>query len=63
MNPKITVIIAGELQIPVVKTQNTIDLIADGATIPFIARYRKENDRKPLMRYRSPGLLNYGRNS
>ncbi len=42
MNPKITAIIAGELQIPVVKTQNTIDLIADGATIPFIARYRKE---------------------
>ena len=42
MNPKITEIIAGELQIPVVRARNTIDLLHDGATVPFIARYRKE---------------------
>ncbi|RMH68525.1 MAG: RNA-binding transcriptional accessory protein [Gemmatimonadetes bacterium] len=34
--------LAQELHLPVVAVQNTLDLIANGATIPFIARYRKE---------------------
>ena len=42
MNSTITEIIAGELQISPVRAQNTISLIAGGATVPFIARYRKE---------------------
>ncbi len=35
-------IISGLLNIPQKKVENTIDLLAEGATIPFIARYRKE---------------------
>ncbi len=42
MSQKITEIIAGDLKIRPVKVQNTIDLLTGGATIPFIARYRKE---------------------
>ena len=34
--------IATELQIPTPKVSATAQLLADGATIPFIARYRKE---------------------
>jgi protein Tex len=37
-----TRIISGLLNIPQKKVENTIDLLAEGATIPFIARYRKE---------------------
>jgi uncharacterized protein len=35
-------IIAGELKITDWQVQNTIELLNEGATIPFIARYRKE---------------------
>jgi protein Tex len=35
-------IIARELNLSVVQVTNTIKLIADGATVPFISRYRKE---------------------
>ncbi len=35
-------IISQSLNIPIKKVENTIDLLAEGATIPFIARYRKE---------------------
>jgi uncharacterized protein len=35
-------IIAAELQIPAHKVIATVDLLADGATVPFISRYRKE---------------------
>ncbi len=35
-------IISQTLNIPHRKVESTIDLLADGATIPFIARYRKE---------------------
>lgn len=35
-------IISGLLNIPQKKVESTIDLLAEGATIPFIARYRKE---------------------
>ncbi|QRN83751.1 RNA-binding transcriptional accessory protein [Chloroflexota bacterium] len=34
--------IAAQLNLPVGKVQNTIDLLDQGNTIPFIARYRKE---------------------
>ncbi len=34
--------IAEQLKIPAGKVQNTIDLLEQGNTIPFIARYRKE---------------------
>ena len=39
---KYTQIIAGELNQPAGFVQNTINLLESGATIPFIARYRKE---------------------
>ena len=39
---KIYKIVAEELKIPVDKVENTIKLLDDGATIPFVARYRKE---------------------
>ena len=35
-------IISQTLSIPHRKVESTIDLLAEGATIPFIARYRKE---------------------
>ncbi|HOE92119.1 MAG TPA: Tex-like N-terminal domain-containing protein, partial [Candidatus Cloacimonadota bacterium] len=34
--------LANTLQVQAWQVQNTIDLIADDKTIPFIARYRKE---------------------
>ncbi len=42
MNQQITELISGELKIRPVRIQSTIDLLSGGATIPFIARYRKE---------------------
>ena len=39
---KIISIIANELQIKLTQVENTIKLIDEGNTIPFIARYRKE---------------------
>ena len=42
MNEKIIKIIAEELQVKVFQVENTIKLIDEGNTIPFIARYRKE---------------------
>ena len=41
-NQKIANIIAEELNIKVLQVTKTIDLINEGNTIPFIARYRKE---------------------
>ncbi|PSF39370.1 RNA-binding transcriptional accessory protein [Aphanothece hegewaldii CCALA 016] len=35
-------LIASELSIQTVRVQNALNLLAEGATIPFIARYRKE---------------------
>ena len=35
-------IIAGALQLREQQVKNTIDLLEEGATIPFISRYRKE---------------------
>jgi uncharacterized protein len=42
INIKFTEIIAAELNQPPAFVQNTINLLESGATIPFIARYRKE---------------------
>lgn len=39
---KIIQTIAGEFNIKPVQVENTIKLIDEGNTIPFIARYRKE---------------------
>jgi len=36
-------IIAGRVGIPVRQVKNTIELLEEGATIPFISRYRKEH--------------------
>ena len=35
-------IIAGQLGIAADRVKNTVELLNDGATVPFIARYRKE---------------------
>lgn len=43
---KIIEIIASELQIKKFQVENTVKLIDEGNTIPFIARYRKEATRK-----------------
>jgi len=35
-------IVAEELKIKVVQVENTIKLLDEGATVPFVSRYRKE---------------------
>ena len=35
-------IIANELSVGHDQVENTLELLAEGATVPFIARYRKE---------------------
>jgi uncharacterized protein len=42
LNPEHTDIIAAELDLQKFQVQATAELLMDGATIPFIARYRKE---------------------
>ncbi len=42
MSVQISQIIATELQLQLGNVQNTIELIDEGATVPFISRYRKE---------------------
>ena len=42
MNEEHIVAIAGELQLAPRQVHASAQLLADGATIPFIARYRKE---------------------
>lgn len=42
MNSKITEIISQNLAIKTVQVINTISLLEEGATVPFISRYRKE---------------------
>ncbi|TRX63018.1 Tex family protein [Carboxylicivirga sp. M1479] len=39
---QLTQIISKELQLPLTSVQNTLTLLDEGATIPFISRYRKE---------------------
>ena len=42
MNEEIIKTIAGELKVTVKQVQNTLSLLEEGNTVPFIARYRKE---------------------
>ncbi len=42
MNIKVTEVISKELGIGTVQVSNTINLLEEGATVPFISRYRKE---------------------
>ncbi|NTV53769.1 MAG: RNA-binding transcriptional accessory protein, partial [Candidatus Firestonebacteria bacterium] len=42
MNPQHAIAIAQELNIQVMQVVNTLALLAEGGTVPFIARYRKE---------------------
>ena len=42
MSPELIQRIAGLLNLSPVQVKNTIDLLDDGATVPFISRYRKE---------------------
>ena len=42
MDQKITAIIAGLLGIREKQVENTLELLSNGATVPFISRYRKE---------------------
>ena len=42
MNDRFVTRIAGELKVPASKVAATARLLAEGATVPFIARYRKE---------------------
>ena len=42
MNEQIIKDIANNLNIKVFQVENTLKLLEEGSTIPFIARYRKE---------------------
>jgi len=42
MSDKLASLISQELHIPIHQVTGTIHLLDDGATIPFISRYRKE---------------------
>ena len=42
MNTKLIQRIADQLNLPFIQVQNTINLLNEGATVPFISRYRKE---------------------
>jgi len=42
MNEQLINSVSKELKLPTVKVKVVLELLADGATIPFIARYRKE---------------------
>jgi protein Tex len=42
MSPDVAAVIAGELGVPLAGVERTLALFAEGATLPFVARYRKE---------------------
>ncbi len=42
MADKLSTLISQELNIPIIQVAGTVNLLDDGATIPFISRYRKE---------------------
>ena len=42
MADKLSTLISQELNIPINQVAGTVNLLDDGATIPFISRYRKE---------------------
>ncbi|RPD41545.1 Tex family protein [Chitinophaga barathri] len=43
MNPKHVALISAELNISMKQAENTMSLLAEGSTVPFISRYRKEH--------------------
>lgn len=43
MNPKHVALISAELSISQKQAENTMTLLAEGSTVPFISRYRKEH--------------------
>ena len=45
MNEEIIQSIASELKISVSQVQNTLSMLEEGNTVPFIARYRKEQTK------------------
>ena len=45
MNEEIIKSISAELNITIAQVQNTLSLLEEGNTVPFIARYRKEQTR------------------
>ena len=45
MDEKIISLIAKELNIAISQVKNTLELLEEGATVPFIARYRKERTK------------------
>lgn len=45
MNDDIILALAKELQIGEQQVRNTLDMLAQGDTVPFIARYRKEQTK------------------
>lgn len=45
MDENIISLIAKELNISISQVKNTLELLEEGATVPFIARYRKERTK------------------
>ena len=45
MDENIISLIAKELNISILQVKNTLELLEEGATVPFIARYRKESTK------------------
>ena len=45
MNEEIIKAIAAELKITLSQVQNTLSMLEEGNTVPFIARYRKEQTK------------------
>ena len=45
MDENIISLIAKELNIAISQVKNTLELLEEGATVPFIARYRKERKK------------------
>ena len=45
MDENIISLIAKELNIAISQVKNTLELLEEGATVPFIARYRKERTK------------------
>jgi uncharacterized protein len=45
MNDEIIKAIAAELKITLSQVQNTLSMLEEGNTVPFIARYRKEQTK------------------
>ena len=42
LNPVLVKLVSDQLDLPLRKVESTLQLLEEGATIPFISRYRKE---------------------